>query len=88
MQFKRALSLLFLAVVMLAGCSSMPQKNARLEDARSSYQAALNNPQVANYAALELKDAGQALNEADEAWKKRLGKSKVEPYSGPRFSDS
>lgn len=80
MQPKRALSFIFLlwAMGMLTACNTMPQKNARLEAARDSYAAAARDPQVVNLAALELKDAGQALNTADEAWKKKLDTGNVD----------
>ncbi|MDO8412854.1 MAG: OmpA family protein [Gallionellaceae bacterium] len=78
MQSKRALSIMLMAMAMLAACSSAPKKNARLEEARSNYQTASSDPQVVNFAALELKEAGQALNTADEAWKKKLDNSKIE----------
>jgi hypothetical protein len=41
----------------LAGCSMTPDRNARLEDARSSYRYAQDDPQVARLASLELKEA-------------------------------
>lgn len=56
------------AALALAGCSTLPDKNARLEEARSDYSVAQSNPRVATYAGSELKQAGDALNKADAAW--------------------
>lgn len=58
----------FIAMGILAGCGGMPDRNARLEDARSSYRNAQSDPQVVNLAALELKKAEEALAKANEAW--------------------
>lgn len=66
------------AALVLAGCSTLPEKNARLEEARSDYNAAQNNPAVAAYAGGELKQAGDALNKADAAWNKKEDVAKVD----------
>ncbi len=51
---------------LLGACGSVPTTNL-LEQTRSDYQAAQNNPQVAKYAPLELKDAGGAMAKANAA---------------------
>lgn len=56
------------ALALLAGCSSMPQ-NAMLSDAHSHYDNARTDPQITRYAAVELKQAGDTLNKADQALK-------------------
>lgn len=66
------------AALILAGCSTLPERNARLEEARSDYNAALSNPAVATYAGGELKQAGDALNKADTAWNKKEDAAKVD----------
>lgn len=66
MQNYRFLPTALLAMVTFAGCSSVPQ-NSRLNEARTDYSAAQNNPQVVNLAASELKLAGDALDKANNA---------------------
>lgn len=61
----------FILMAMLAGCSTMPDRNAYLEEARSSYRDAQSDPQVVNLAALELKEAGEALDKANAAWTRK-----------------
>ena len=68
----------FLVMAILASCSSMPDRNARLEDARYSYSNAQSDPQVANLAALELKEAGDALTKANNAWNQRQDPATVD----------
>ena len=51
----------------LAACSSVPERNAALEQARGSYNSAQADPQVARLAPDELKRAGEALRVADQA---------------------
>jgi outer membrane protein OmpA-like peptidoglycan-associated protein len=63
----RYLPAALLAAATLAGCSSMPEKNALLDEARNDYRAAQNNPQVTNLAPGELKQAGTALDKANAA---------------------
>jgi outer membrane protein OmpA-like peptidoglycan-associated protein len=58
-----------IAVAVISGCSSMPQ-NQSLTEAHSNYNNARTNPEVTNLAALELKDAGDTLDKADEALNK------------------
>jgi outer membrane protein OmpA-like peptidoglycan-associated protein len=55
-----------LAMAMLAGCATAPE-NSLLNEARNDYRAAQNDPQVANLAASELKQAEDALNRANAA---------------------
>ena len=50
---------------LLAACGSVPNNTSLLEQTRSDYVMAQNNPNVATYAALELKQAGDALNQAN-----------------------
>lgn len=55
-----------IAVVIISGCSSMP--NQSLIDAHSSYNNVQTNPDITNLAPLELKDARDTLNKADSAY--------------------
>ncbi|MES2106372.1 MAG: OmpA family protein [Pseudomonadota bacterium] len=61
-----ALALVFTA--LLSACSSVPQTNSALEDARRDYLMAQSDPGVAKYASAELKLAGDALDKANAAW--------------------
>jgi len=51
---------------VLSACGSAPTTNL-LEQTRSDYRAAQNNPQVAQYALLELKQADNAMAQANAA---------------------
>ena len=64
-------SLAFASSLMLAACSSMPTTTATLDEARADFVAANNNPQVSSYAPLEFKQAGEALDRANQAAAKR-----------------
>lgn len=70
MMNSRYLSLSLLAAAVLAGCQTVPE-NQTLEQARSGYASAQSNPQVAQLAPLELKEAGDALARANAAAEKR-----------------
>jgi outer membrane protein OmpA-like peptidoglycan-associated protein len=62
-----ALSALAIAVVAtLAACSSVPDRNVALEEARSLYSTAQATPTVPQHAAEELKRAGAALQLAEQ----------------------
>ncbi len=57
-----------LAIAVLVGaCSSMPATTTLLDQARSDFRVAQSNPNVAKYAPLELKQAGEALDQANAA---------------------
>lgn len=57
-----------LAIAALVGaCSSMPKSTSLLDQTRSDYLAAQNNLNVASYAPLEMKQAGEALAQANAA---------------------
>jgi outer membrane protein OmpA-like peptidoglycan-associated protein len=70
------LTISFMVIAALAGCSSTP--NAHLDSARSSYRSAQSDPKVTNLAPLELKQAGDTLAEADNAWKKGKDSAEVD----------
>ena len=61
-----AKSVLVLAVLAAAGCASVPDRDAMMEDARVSVNAARSNPQVASYAPAELDQAVATLRQADD----------------------
>ena len=51
----------------LAACSSVPRTTGLLDQTRIEYRAAQSNPNVARYAPLELKQAGDAMDQANAA---------------------
>lgn len=65
----RFLSVLLIAT-LVAGCSSLPQ-SAFLEEARSNFVVAQGKPDVANYAAVELSAASEALQAANKAQERK-----------------
>jgi outer membrane protein OmpA-like peptidoglycan-associated protein len=58
-----------IAAAVLAGCASAPE-NAMLDEARAEYRSAENNPSVVKHAQHELKLAGDALAQANNAMSK------------------
>ena len=58
---------LLLIAALLAACGSQPSTTSLLDQTRYDYQSAQNNPKVARYAPLEMKQAGDALAKADVA---------------------
>ena len=53
--------------IALSACSSAPTTTSTLDQARGDYMAAQGNPAVAQYAAMELRQATAALDRANEA---------------------
>ena len=51
----------------LAACSSVPRTTNLLEQTRMDYRAAQSNPSVSRYAPLEMKQAGEAMDQANAA---------------------
>jgi outer membrane protein OmpA-like peptidoglycan-associated protein len=58
-------------LVLLGACSTLPADNAALEEARSNYTAARNNPRTTAGAPQEMKAAEDALKMASDAWTRR-----------------
>ena len=67
--FPRPARLVFLTALAaaLAACSTVPDRNAALEDAHSRFKVAQSDPQVGALAPQELKRANETLRTADEA---------------------
>jgi outer membrane protein OmpA-like peptidoglycan-associated protein len=59
----------------------LPERNALLEEARSDYNVAQQDPQNVQLASNEFKQAGEALNKADQSWSNRDDPAKVEHLS-------
>lgn len=72
------LPILLVISTTLVGCSTAPEQHAVLEQARSNYNAAQSNPDVTQYAAVELQHAGQALQSAENAWSKKEDAARVD----------
>lgn len=58
---------LLAAAVLTTGCSSMPTHTSQLDQTRSSYLDAQRNPDIAKYAAVEMQQAGVAMDQANSA---------------------
>lgn len=65
------------AAVMLVACGTAP-KHPVLEEARSGYNTAQSDPDVTKLAALELQEAGKALQDAERAHAKGEDKEVVD----------
>lgn len=74
----RKTTLTLLATAALAACSSMPDTNARLEQARSDYATAQADAQTRTLAAAELKQAGDSLAQANAAFERREDTAQVD----------
>lgn len=62
----------------LSACSTVPADNPMLSEARSDYRIAQDTPQAREFAAAELREAGLALNLANEAWARDDGRAQVD----------
>ncbi|OIN91044.1 MAG: flagellar motor protein MotB [Comamonadaceae bacterium CG1_02_60_18] len=65
-------------VALLAACGSVPNSTSLLDQTRSDYRVAQSSPNVANYAPLELKQAGDALNLANAAASDNASLAKID----------
>ena len=77
MKYNKYYAMTLIAVAIISGCVSTPKVNSSLEEAHSSYDNARSNPQITNLAPVELKEAGDSLNQADMALSKGQGADKV-----------
>lgn len=76
---KLPLSAIVLAVAALVGaCSSMPTSTTLLSQTRSDYITAQGNPDVTRYAPLEMKQAGDAMAQANAAANDKDSTEKVD----------
>jgi outer membrane protein OmpA-like peptidoglycan-associated protein len=71
-------SLMLASAVLLGACSTVPTSTPTLDEARASFVAANNNPQVAANAPLEFKQASDALEQANQAAAKRESLANVD----------
>lgn len=56
---------LLVIAALISACGSIPNTTTLLDQTRSDYQQAQNDPTVARYAPMELKQAGDALEQAN-----------------------
>lgn len=63
----RSFAMTLIAAAVLAACSTAPMNNAMLDQARSDYRSAQDDPQTRDLAGGELKLAGDAVTTADAA---------------------
>ncbi|MDK6078871.1 OmpA family protein [Massilia varians] len=70
MKTRSTMSLLA-AAVLAAACATAPMTTPTLDQARADFVSANNNPQVAQYAPLEFKQASDALDQANAAAARR-----------------
>jgi outer membrane protein OmpA-like peptidoglycan-associated protein len=63
---------------LVAACSSTPTSTSLLEQTRSDYMMAQNNPAVSNYAQMEFKQASDALDRANAAAAKQDSAEQVD----------
>lgn len=76
---KNHLTPILLAITVLLGaCSSMPKTTSLLDQTRSDYVMAQNNPKIANYAASEMKQASDAMAQANDAASKKDEDEKID----------
>lgn len=58
---------LLVIAMLLGACNSMPKTTGLLDQTRSDYRVVQNNPQVGNYAAVEMQQASEAMAKANHA---------------------
>jgi outer membrane protein OmpA-like peptidoglycan-associated protein len=58
---------LLVIAALVGACSSMPKTTSLLDQTRGDYMAAQNDPNIPSYAPLEMKQAGEALEQANAA---------------------
>lgn len=63
---------------VMAGCSSTPKTTSLLDQARTDYMVAQGNPNIATYAPLEMKQATQAMAQANVEAKERGSDAKID----------
>ncbi len=69
------------AALLLAACATAPARNATLDAARTSYERAVADSQVARSAPIELRKAQQALQQAESALRAGEDEGAVEHYA-------
>jgi outer membrane protein OmpA-like peptidoglycan-associated protein len=70
--------ILLAIAALVAACSSMPKTTTLLDQTRNDYGMAQSNPNVASYAPLEMKQAGEALEQANAAARDKDSEAKID----------
>ncbi|MGH8853621.1 MAG: OmpA family protein [Telluria sp.] len=74
----RSMLSLLAAALLATACATTPMSTPTLDQARADFVAANNNPQIAQYAPREFKQASDALDEANAAAARRESLDKVD----------
>jgi outer membrane protein OmpA-like peptidoglycan-associated protein len=78
MNSPRFFPLTLIALAVVAGCSTTPAPNARLDEARNNYRMAQDDPQTRDMAGAEMRQASDALNKANDAWTRNENPTEVD----------
>lgn len=78
---QRALALVPLSALLLAACASTPGSNPALEEARAAYAQASRDADTVRSAPIDLRQAQEALQRAESAWKDGDDSRTVEHYA-------
>lgn len=68
----------FASAMVLAACTSTPEPNSRLEEVRSHYRMLEAQPNAQRHAQLELDNAEQRLQRAEQAWQQNAESARLE----------
>ena len=77
-KFNPALPALLAMAVFVAACSSAPTTTSLLDQTRGDFMAAQSNPAVTSFAAVEFKQASEALEQANAAAARKDSQEKVD----------
>jgi outer membrane protein OmpA-like peptidoglycan-associated protein len=78
MTILRTFAFSLLAAAALAACSTMPAPNAMLDQAHQDYQQAVDTPQTAELAPVQLQQAGDTLAQADAAARSHAATAQID----------
>ncbi|MDQ3027402.1 MAG: OmpA family protein [Pseudomonadota bacterium] len=78
MKNHRYLAMTLIAAAVMAGCSTLPESDSPLAQARRDYSDAQANPQVTSLAPMELRQASDSLDKANAASSKGDDRSRVD----------
>jgi len=75
--------------VTLAACSTLPEPDPAMDEARAAHDSARDSPLVATYAAVEYRRADEAYRRAEAAWLNRQDRAEVDhlAYIAQRRAD-
>jgi outer membrane protein OmpA-like peptidoglycan-associated protein len=67
--------------VLLGACGTSPKSTSLLDQTHSDFRIAQNNPNVVTYAALELKQASEAMAKTDALAAERAGDAQIDQHA-------